>query len=115
MCSDTPDHRPLFRVPNSEVRSTPSSTDRTLPIVSSMTLTTTQVLYSSLLLIPLSILSYTLYRRPNATAKSEMPYGLWHLSLNKLPGESDEELPKTEWLNMGYWKVRLYSDQIAKG
>jgi len=29
------------------------------------------------------------------------PYGDFHLSLNKL---SDEEIPRTEWLNMGYWK-----------
>jgi hypothetical protein len=28
-----------------------------------------------------------------------------HLKLNKLPGEPLDSPPKTEWLNMGYWKV----------
>lgn len=37
--------------------------------------------------------------------KSSDPYGLFHLTLNKLPGEDGD--PKTEWLNMGYWKVSL--------
>jgi Na+/proline symporter len=37
--------------------------------------------------------------------KSSDPYGLFHLSLNKLPGENPHTDPKTEWLNMGYWKV----------
>ncbi|KAF8078561.1 S-adenosyl-L-methionine-dependent methyltransferase [Lyophyllum atratum] len=32
------------------------------------------------------------------------PYGLFHLSLNKLPGESVDIPPKTEWLNMGFWQ-----------
>ncbi|KAF8807460.1 S-adenosyl-L-methionine-dependent methyltransferase [Phlegmacium glaucopus] len=32
------------------------------------------------------------------------PYGLFHLSLNKLPFEDPNSLPATEWLNMGYWK-----------
>jgi hypothetical protein len=34
---------------------------------------------------------------------SHDPYGLFHLSLNKRPGEDTE--PLTEWLNMGFWKV----------
>ncbi|KAJ3909809.1 S-adenosyl-L-methionine-dependent methyltransferase [Lentinula edodes] len=33
------------------------------------------------------------------------PYGLFHLSLNRRSGEDENEPPKTEWLNMGYWKV----------
>lgn len=33
------------------------------------------------------------------------PYGLFHLSLNKLPFEDPNSLPETEWLNLGYWKV----------
>lgn len=37
--------------------------------------------------------------------KRSDPYGLFHLSLNKLPGEDPAADPKTEWLNMGYWKV----------
>ncbi|TDL28571.1 S-adenosyl-L-methionine-dependent methyltransferase [Rickenella mellea] len=31
------------------------------------------------------------------------PYGSFHLSLNRPPG-ADHVLPKSEWLNMGYWK-----------
>ena len=33
---------------------------------------------------------------------SSDPHGLFHLSLNKLPGESEQGDPR---LNMGYWKV----------
>ena len=33
------------------------------------------------------------------------PYGLFHLTLNKLPSEDPKSPPLTEWLNMGYWKV----------
>ncbi|KAF5374894.1 hypothetical protein D9758_000223 [Tetrapyrgos nigripes] len=36
--------------------------------------------------------------------KSSDPYGLFHLSLNRLPNDDPRELPKTEWLNMGFWK-----------
>ncbi|KAG6911918.1 hypothetical protein DXG01_000165 [Tephrocybe rancida] len=32
------------------------------------------------------------------------PYGLSHLSLNKLPGDNADSPPRTEWLNMGFWK-----------
>jgi len=32
------------------------------------------------------------------------PYGLFHLSLNKLPGEDPNIPPETEWLNMGFWR-----------
>ena len=39
------------------------------------------------------------------------PYGLFHLSLNKLPFEDPISLPETEWLNLGYWKV--FSDRIS--
>ena len=38
------------------------------------------------------------------------PYGLFHLSLNKLPFEDPNSPPQTEWLNLGYWKV--FSDRI---
>ncbi len=34
--------------------------------------------------------------------RSADPYGLFHLSLNKLNANSP---PATEWLNMGYWRV----------
>jgi hypothetical protein len=33
-----------------------------------------------------------------------VPYGLYHLKLNKGPEDSGP-LPKTEWMNQGYWKV----------
>ncbi|KAJ7038134.1 S-adenosyl-L-methionine-dependent methyltransferase [Mycena alexandri] len=39
-----------------------------------------------------------------AKRSSADPYGDFHLALNKLPGE---DTPRTEWLNMGYWKVPL--------
>ncbi|RDB28506.1 Erythromycin 3''-O-methyltransferase [Hypsizygus marmoreus] len=32
------------------------------------------------------------------------PYSLFHLTLNKLPGENPTAPPTTEWLNMGLWK-----------
>lgn len=32
------------------------------------------------------------------------PYGLYHLALNREPGENRNLTPKTEWLNQGYWK-----------
>ena len=33
------------------------------------------------------------------------PYGLFHLSFNRLPSDEPDKPPKTEWLNLGYWKV----------
>lgn len=36
--------------------------------------------------------------------RSSDPYGEFHLGLNKLPGD---DMPRTEWLNMGYWKVHI--------
>ncbi|KAJ7786386.1 S-adenosyl-L-methionine-dependent methyltransferase [Mycena metata] len=39
-----------------------------------------------------------------AKRSSADPYGEFHLAFNKLPGE---DAPRTEWLNMGYWKVPL--------
>jgi hypothetical protein len=33
------------------------------------------------------------------------PYGTFHYKLNWVPGQSPTERPKTEWLNLGYWKV----------
>ena len=45
------------------------------------------------------LISLAIYLKPTD------PYGLFHLSLNKLPGQSPDTDPKTEWLNMGYWKV----------
>ncbi|XP_006454390.1 hypothetical protein AGABI2DRAFT_114140 [Agaricus bisporus var. bisporus H97] len=33
-----------------------------------------------------------------------VPYGLYHLTLNKELGDSDSS-PKTEWMNQGYWKA----------
>jgi hypothetical protein len=36
--------------------------------------------------------------------RSGDPYGTSHLSFNRVPGSPDP--PQTEWLNMGFWKVR---------
>ncbi|KAL0951106.1 hypothetical protein HGRIS_007843 [Hohenbuehelia grisea] len=38
------------------------------------------------------------------TGSKADPYGLFHLALNKRPGEDPGLPPPTEWLNMGYWK-----------
>ncbi|KAJ3762857.1 hypothetical protein EV360DRAFT_34776 [Lentinula raphanica] len=54
-----------------------------------------------LLLITVALLCF-LYRRRNT--KTNDPYGLFHLSLNKRQGEDANSPPVTEWLNMGYWK-----------
>lgn len=35
---------------------------------------------------------------------SSDPYGTFHLALNRLPGDPPEGDPRTEWLNMGYWR-----------
>ncbi|KAJ7597097.1 hypothetical protein C8J56DRAFT_1107360 [Mycena floridula] len=32
------------------------------------------------------------------------PYGLFHLALNREPEDDPSTAPRTEWLNMGYWK-----------
>jgi hypothetical protein len=40
------------------------------------------------------------------------PYSLFHLSLNKMPGENPESDPHTEWLNVGYWKVRSHISRL---
>ncbi|KIJ45179.1 hypothetical protein M422DRAFT_779090 [Sphaerobolus stellatus SS14] len=32
------------------------------------------------------------------------PYGTYHLGLNMRPGQDSTKPPKTEWLNMGYWR-----------
>ncbi|KAF9569629.1 hypothetical protein CPC08DRAFT_2626 [Agrocybe pediades] len=50
-------------------------------------------------IIFLSIILFKLASTPPAD-----PYGLFHLSLNRLPGQNPDESPDTEWLNMGYWK-----------
>lgn len=42
------------------------------------------------------------------TQKGKDPYGTFHLALNKV--HEDERHPQTEWLNMGYWKVRSLKD-----
>jgi hypothetical protein len=44
-----------------------------------------------------------------------MPYGLFHLGLNKLPGEEKDKPPKTEWLNMGYWKDAKTFPEACRG
>ncbi|TFK57227.1 hypothetical protein OE88DRAFT_110635 [Heliocybe sulcata] len=41
------------------------------------------------------------------SGKTSDPYGTFHLALNRLPGEDLESEPRTEWLNMGFWRVSL--------
>ncbi len=48
--------------------------------------------------VTLLVLYYYVSRR------SSDPYGTFHLSFNKVPGSPNP--PRTEWLNMGFWKVR---------
>lgn len=58
------------------------------------------------LLVALAIClgSFFLYK----TSSSD-PYGLFHLAFNREPGEAPgSNVPKTEWLNQGYWKVRFF-------
>jgi len=55
------------------------------------------------LVLSLVAVSIALYFFRSKLAKD--PYGLFHLSLNKLPGEDPNVPPTTEWLNMGFWKV----------
>lgn len=47
-----------------------------------------------------------LFFLPRLKFRLNDPYGLFHLTLNRLP--SDDQ-PKTEWLNMGYWAVGFSS------
>ncbi|KAJ3976998.1 hypothetical protein EV361DRAFT_881047 [Lentinula raphanica] len=54
-----------------------------------------------LLLITVALLCFLYHRR---NTKTNDPYGLFHLSLNKRQGEDANSPPVTEWLNMGYWK-----------
>ncbi|KAH9486879.1 Erythromycin 3''-O-methyltransferase [Psilocybe cubensis] len=53
-----------------------------------------------LLFIALLVLSSTRMR-------SNDPYGLFHLTLNKAPSQDPNLPPATEWLNMGYWKKHV--------
>lgn len=54
-----------------------------------------------LLLTPLVLVWYKVETH---TGHSD-PYGLFHLTLNRLPSQDPSSPPETEWLNMGYWKV----------
>uniref|UniRef100_D8PQU5 DUF7053 domain-containing protein n=1 Tax=Schizophyllum commune (strain H4-8 / FGSC 9210) TaxID=578458 RepID=D8PQU5_SCHCM len=38
------------------------------------------------------------------SSRGDDPYGLFHLALNRRMGDPINVDPKTEWLNMGYWK-----------
>jgi len=55
----------------------------------------TLTLYIAIFVI-LSVLYYI-------SRRSSDPYGTFHLSFNTVPGSPDP--PRTEWLNMGFWKV----------
>ncbi|KAF9460840.1 S-adenosyl-L-methionine-dependent methyltransferase [Collybia nuda] len=56
--------------------------------------------YTSILIISGALwISYRL-----SMGSSSDPYGLFHLALNRLPGQDPTKPPLTEWLNMGFWK-----------
>ncbi|KAF9481373.1 S-adenosyl-L-methionine-dependent methyltransferase [Pholiota conissans] len=57
--------------------------------------------HSTALLLLIPLLVFAAYW---VGMRSTDPYGLFHLSLNRLPSDDPDSLPKTEWLNMGYWK-----------
>ncbi|KAI5828992.1 S-adenosyl-L-methionine-dependent methyltransferase [Schizophyllum commune Tattone D] len=59
------------------------------------------LVYTSHLLIALSIFGAALMR---PSSRGDDPYGLFHLALNRRMGDPPNVDPKTEWLNMGYWK-----------
>ncbi|KNZ71413.1 hypothetical protein J132_09867 [Termitomyces sp. J132] len=54
--------------------------------------------------IPISLVTVGMLSFLYWSTTARDPYGLFHLSLNKLPGEDIDSSPKTEWLNMGFWK-----------
>ncbi|CAA7266494.1 unnamed protein product [Cyclocybe aegerita] len=47
-----------------------------------------------------TLLGFTMWSR----TRSQDPYGLFHLALNKSSSEDRDAPPATEWLNMGFWK-----------
>ncbi|KAL1697328.1 S-adenosyl-L-methionine-dependent methyltransferase [Schizophyllum commune] len=59
------------------------------------------LVYTSHHLIALSISGVALMR---LNSRGDDPYGLFHLALNRRTGDPTNVDPKTEWLNMGYWK-----------
>ncbi|KAF8912719.1 hypothetical protein CPB84DRAFT_1742213 [Gymnopilus junonius] len=70
-------------------------------IVSTMTQTHEQVLNIVAEKAQEKMRSKVKTRLGNSTSD---PYGLFHLTLNRLPSQDPSLPPKTEWLNMGYWK-----------
>lgn len=57
-------------------------------------------------LIPALIFLFRFTRRTqDQNERLPLEYGLFHLALNRQPGEPQDKPPSTEWLNMGYWKV----------
>lgn len=62
-------------------------------------------------LLPLLIAAFTaaiLFAIQSRRTSVKDPYGSFHLGLNA-DGSPDDK-PSTEWLNMGYWKVRRPSE-----
>lgn len=55
--------------------------------------------FTLLLVLVICLVSFTGLRMSRKD-----PYGLYHLKLNREPGEGDNSMPKTEWMNHGYWK-----------
>jgi hypothetical protein len=64
------------------------------------------LLLVSAALVPILILLYRFTLRTQSRREGvPLEYGLFHLALNRKPGDSKSEPPSTEWLNMGYWRV----------
>ena len=57
------------------------------------------ILTVSILAFIIFAVLYTYFSR-----RTSDPYGTFHIPFNKVPGGPDP--PQTEWLNMGFWKVR---------
>lgn len=75
---------------------------------------------ASLFVVPFALVAFLIHRWMGGNTKEggaseSMPYGLFHLALNKLPGEKGDEPPKTEWLNMGYWKDAKAFPEACRG
>lgn len=61
------------------------------------------------MIIVISVLTIIALILVGAKMNTSDPYGTFHLALNVRPEDESkgQKVPKTEWLNMGYWKVSL--------
>ncbi|KAG5654080.1 hypothetical protein H0H81_007494 [Sphagnurus paluster] len=83
-----------------------------------MTITVTSLLrYSNIFPMSVAIPTFTILAGALLvnywTKTTSDPYGLFHLALNRLPGEEESVPPKTEWLNMGFWRSPGASSSLS--